>query len=436
MIGDEVDQSVRPADAAQPAGTIQAAPAVQRARPSEYDVIVVGLGAMGSSAVYQLARRGLRVLGLEQFTPAHAYGSSHGGSRIVRKAYFEKPDYVPLLIRAYELWDELAASFGEQLFTRCGALMIGRPDSPVVAGTLESARRWNLPHEVLDQAALRARFPQFALPADHVAVFEADAGFVRPEVAVLANLELAAEAGAELWFDTTVESIELGPAGVHLSAGGEQLSAPKVVLATGAWADRLANLDGFGLGVQRQTAHWFQPGRLADFAADRFPVYVWDVPVPTGAPIAQLYGFPCMAGETVVKAALYHDGSPATADPDSLDRSVTAADYGRVADLLAGTIPDLAGGPPVRSDVCMYPCAADNDFMLGLHPGSSGRVVLALGFAGHGFKFVPVVGEIAADLVIEGATRHDIGFLAPDRFRAPDRATSSGPGPGKVARSG
>jgi sarcosine oxidase len=385
---------------------------------------------------------------LEQFTPAHSFGSSHGASRIVRKAYFERPDYVPLLVRTYELWDELSATFGEQLFTRCGALMIGRPDSPVVAGTLDSVRRWNLPHEVLDPAGLRARFPQFALPADQVAVFEAGAGYVRPEAAVLANVELAVEAGAELWFDTTVESIELGPSGVHLSADGEQLSAPKVVLATGAWADRLANLDGFGLGVQRQTVHWFQPGQLADFAPDRFPVYVWDVPVPPGAPIAQLYGFPQLAGETLVKAALYHDGSLATADPDALDRSVTAADYGRVADLLAATIPGLAGGPPVRSEVCMYPCAADDDFMLGLHPGSSGRVVLAVGFAGHGFKFVPVVGEIVADLVTDGATRHDIAFLAPDRFRvpdrapspdhapSPDRATSSGPGPGIVAQSG
>jgi sarcosine oxidase len=387
-------------------------------KPSEYDVIVVGLGAMGSSAAYQLARRGLRVLGLEQFTPAHSYGSSHGGSRIVRKAYFEGPDYVPLLARAYELWDELSASFGEQLFTRCGALMIGRPDSEVVAGTLASVRRWNLPHEVLDPAGLRARFPQFALPADQMAVFEAGAGYVRPEAAVLANVELAVEAGAELWFDTTVESIELGPSGVHLSADGEQLSAPKVVLATGAWADRLANLDGFGLGVQRQTVHWFQPVQPADFAADRFPVYLWEVPTPPTAPIAQLYGFPCMPGETLAKAALYHDGSPATVDPDSLDRTVTPADYDRVRDLLAGTLPGLAGAAPVRSDVCMYPCSADNEFMLGLHPGSSGRVVLAVGFGGHGFKFLPVVGEIVAELVLEGRTRHDIGFLAPERVRA------------------
>ena len=384
---------------------------------SEYDVIVIGLGGMGSAAAYQLARRGQRVLGLEQFTPAHTLGSSHGGSRIVRKAYFERPDYVPMLVRAYTLWDELSADFGEQLFTRNGALMIGRPDSPVVAGALASARQWDLPHELLDAAAMRERFGQFALPADQVAVLDLDAGFIRPEVAVLANLELAADAGAELWFDTVVESIELGPGGVHLSAGGEQLTAPKVVLATGAWGDRLAGLDDLGLGVERQTVHWYRAGRLADFAPDRFPAYLWDVPVAAGEPDAQIYGFPCLTGENLVKAALYHDGSPATADPDALDRTVTEADYGRLGGLLADCLPGLDSAAPVRSETCMYPCAGDNDFVLGLHPGSSGRVVLAVGFGGHGFKFTPVVGEIVADLVIDGSTRHEIGFLAPTRFR-------------------
>lgn len=382
----------------------------------DWDVIVVGLGAMGSSAAYQLARRGQRVLGIEQFTPAHTFGSSHGGSRIVRKAYFEKPDYVPLLIRSYQLWDELSASYGEALFTRCGALMIGRPDSPVVAGALASARQWQLPYQLLDAAAMRARFSQFALPADQVAVFESDAGLVRPEAAVLANLELAVDAGAELWFDTVVESVELVAGGVELTASGERLQAAKVVLATGAWADRLANLNRFPLGVQRQTVHWFQAESLADFAPERCPVYIWDVPVPAGQPSAELYGFPYLAGDSGVKAALYHDGSAADVDPDVLDRTVTERDHARLSALLAEALPGLVGAP-VRSEVCMYPSTSDDDFLLGLHPGSSGRVVLAVGMSGHGFKFLPVVGEIVAELVVEGQTRHEIGFLSPDRFR-------------------
>lgn len=384
---------------------------------NEYDVIVVGLGGMGSAAAYQLAKRGQRVLGLEQFTPAHTLGSSHGGSRIVRKAYFERPDYVPMLVRAYELWDELSADFGEQLLTRNGALMIGRPDSPVVAGSLASARQWGLAYELLDAAAMRERFGQFALPDDQVAVLDIDAGFARPEATVLANLELAVDAEAELWFDTVVDSIELGPSGVHLSAGGEQLTAPKVVLATGAWGDRLTNLDELGLGVQRQTVHWYHTDQLADFAPERFPAYLWDLPVTPGEPDTQIYGFPCLPGEKLVKAAVYRNGSPPTANPDALDRTVTEADYGRLGRVLADCLPGLASAAPVRSETCMYPCAADDDFVLGLHPGSSGRVVLAVGFSGHGFKFTPVVGEIVADLVIDGRTRHEIGFLAPTRFR-------------------
>ncbi|MFL6162012.1 MAG: N-methyl-L-tryptophan oxidase [Jatrophihabitantaceae bacterium] len=382
---------------------------------TDCDVIVVGLGGMGSAAACQLARRGLRVLGIEQFGPAHSFGSSHGGSRIVRKAYFESPAYVPMLMRSYQLWDELSAEFGEQLFTRCGALMMGDRQSPVVTGALASASRWRLPYELLDAAELRRRYPQFQLPPEQWAVYEADAGYAMPEAAVLANLELAIDAGAELWFDTVVESVELGADGVHVGAADEELRAPKVVLATGAWADRLARLDRLPLTVTRQSVHWFATERPADFAAERFPVYLWDAPVPAGTPDVQLYGFPWLPRETGVKAALYRDSSTVPVDPDKLDRTVTARDVLPVRELLARLLPDLSG-EPVGSSICMYPAAAGDDFVLGMHPGSSGRVVLAVGFAGHGFKFSPVVGEIVADLVTTGASRLDIGFLSPDRF--------------------
>ena len=383
---------------------------------SEYDVIVAGLGAMGSAAAYSLATRGQRVLGIEQFTPAHRLGSSHGGTRIVRKAYFEKPDYVPLLVRAYQLWDELSAAFGSQLFTRCGALMIGAPDSAVVSGTLASARRWGLPHEVLDSARLRARYPQFALPEDQLAVYEADAGFVCPEVTVLANLELAADAGADLWFDTVVEQVELGPGGVHLVAGGEELHAPRAVIATGAWAGRLANLDKYPIQAQRQTVHWLRPRTsAADFAPEVFPVYLWSFPVAPGADRLEVYGFPHQPGDEGVKAAFYHDWLNLDVDPDTMERTVSEAECQALSQVLAPALPGLSGDC-ATSQVCLYPSTPDDDFVLGVHPGSSGRVVLALGFGGHGFKFVPVVGEIVADLVTEGATRHDIGFLSPERF--------------------
>jgi sarcosine oxidase len=381
-----------------------------------YDVIVVGLGAMGSSAAYHLARRGQRVLGLEQFTPAHDRGSSHGGTRIVRQAYFEKPDYVPLLRRSYQLWDELAAASGQQLLTRCGALMIGPRQGAVVAGTLESAARWDLPVEVLDPAAMRSRYPQFALPADHVAVLEANAGFALAEPSVLANLELARRAGADLRFETEMESIELGPAGVRVQAGGIDVIASRVVLATGAWASNLAALDLTPIQVQRQTVHWYEPvagpAALADYDAERFPVYLWEWPGEPGQPPTEIYGFPCQPGDGGAKAGVYRDGR--ATDPDELDRVVTDADAANLESLLAKAIPGLLGRR-LKGSACMYAGVPDDDFVLGFHSRTGSRVVLAVGFSGHGFKFMPVVGEIVADLVIDGETKHDIAFLSPTR---------------------
>ncbi|MCW2523022.1 MAG: N-methyl-L-tryptophan oxidase [Frankiales bacterium] len=371
---------------------------------------------MGSSAAYHLARRGQRVLGLEQFTPAHDRGSSHGGTRIVRQAYFERPDYVPLLRRSYELWDELSVQSGRELFVRCGALMIGRPDSAVVAGTVKSAQQWDLPVETLDRAAMRARYPQFSLPEDHIAVLEANAGYALAEPSVLANLELASDAGAELWFETAMESIELGPDGVRIQAGGLEVIAAKVVLATGAWASTSLALELAPIGVLRQTVHWYEPAggqaALVDFDPQRFPVYLWEWPGEEGARPTEIYGFPRVSGDPGVKAGIYRDGSPA--HPDQLDRVVTDADAANLERYLAKALPGLLG-PRLRGSACMYAGVPDDDFVIGFHPRSGARVVLAVGFSGHGFKFMPVVGEIVADLVIDGETIHDIDFLAPDR---------------------
>jgi sarcosine oxidase len=270
---------------------------------------------------------------------------------------------------------------------------------------------------VLDRAAMRERFPQFSLPEDHVAVFEANAGYAKAEPSVLATIELALEAGAELWFDTEVESIQLGPSGVHIDAADTEVVAPRAVLATGAWASRLGNVDLFGITAQRQTVHWWEPtggaGSLGDYSADRFPVYLWEWPTEPGGQPTEIYGFPHQPGDAGVKCALYRDGLDT--DPDQLDRVVTERDADRLAPLLASALPGL-DGRWLSGSACMYAGVPDDDFVLGMHPGASGRVVLALGFSGHGFKFMPVVGEIVADLVIEGTTRHEIAFLAPERL--------------------
>ncbi|MFN2518400.1 MAG: N-methyl-L-tryptophan oxidase [Jatrophihabitantaceae bacterium] len=375
-----------------------------------YDVIVLGLGGMGSAAARQLARRGAAVLGLEQFTPAHALGSSHGDTRIVRTAYFEHPDYVPLLRRAYRLWDELGAAIGRPLLVRTGALMIGAPDSAVVTGTLASAHRWDLAHELLDAGQLRQRYPQFRLRSHEVAVFEADAGYVDPEDTVRAHLTLARRDGAELRFGAKVTAWRPDGDGVLVDFDGGRARARSLVLAAGAWTAALAPGLGVPLRVGRRVMHYLSPRTdAAQFDAIRFPVYFFDTGPGDG-----IYGFP-LVGEASngVKVGFHYRGGDA--DPDTVNREVSAAERDEMRALLAERIPDLAG-EHVDARVCMYTLTPDENFVIDLLPGSSGRVTVAAGFSGHGFKFTPVVGEILADLALSGATEQPIDFLSATRF--------------------
>jgi sarcosine oxidase len=377
---------------------------------SEYDVIVLGLGGMGSATARQLAARGARVLGLERFTPAHDLGASHGDSRIVRMAYFEKPDYVPLLRRAYELWDELGADVGHELFVRTGALMIGAADTAVVAGTVASVRQWDLPHEVLDHQAMAVRYPQFGLQAGEMAVYEEDAGYVNPEEVVRAHLKLAARDGAELRFEAQVTGWRADADAVVVALGEEEIRADKLVIAAGAWTPTMVPQLDVPMRVGRRVMHYMEPVvSVDDFAADRFPVYIFQ----TG-PGDEIYGFPFIGSpSTGVKVGFHHRGPDV--DPDEIDRVVSDLEEEEMRELLADRIPGIAGRH-VQSKVCMYTLTPDEDFVIDQLPNSYGRVCVAAGFSGHGFKFTPVVGEILADLALTGETGHPIKFLAADRF--------------------
>ena len=374
-----------------------------------YDVIVVGLGAMGSATAAALARRGVDVLGVEQFGAVHDRGSSHGASRIVRMAYFEHPDYVPLLQRAYEGWARLEATTGRRLITWCGALMIGRPDGGVVAGTLDSASRWELPHQLLDGAAMAEAFPQFVLDDGEVAVFERNAGVVHPEHAVRSQLDDAAAHGAALRFESAVGGWEIADGGVVVDVGGTTASARRLVITAGPWARRAARPPV----PPRSRAHRDVPLRAArrrHFAAERFPAFVWELDDGDS-----LYGMAEPATGTC-KFGFHHRRTPT--DPDHLDRSVSSAEKGAMDEQLAARIPGLAG-PCIATTVCMYTMTPDEHFVIGHLPGSDGVVTVAAGFSGHGFKFAPVVGEILADLAIDGGTEAPIALFDPTRFDAP-----------------
>ncbi len=370
-----------------------------------YDVIVIGLGGMGSAAARALVARGARVLGLERFGPAHALGASHGGSRIIRMAYFEDPAYVPLLRTAFDLWRRLEAESGQRLLDRCGGLFLGPPGSQVYAGTLLAAREHDLEHQVLNSAQVRRRYPVLAPDEQTSAVYETVAGIVPPEAAVAAHLLLAARAGAELRFDTQVLSWAAEGSGVvvHTAAGAHR--AARLVLAPGAWAPTLLDLPGLPLRVERRVQMWFAPtGQHEAFAA--LPVWVWE-----RADGLEFYGFPLRDG--AVKVALHNRG--AGCDPDTVDRAVSDSEVEQMRDVLRGSLPALAVGPLVRAAACTYTLTPDGHFVLALHPRYP-QVSVACGFSGHGFKFTPVVGEVLADLALHGVTSLPIALFDPARL--------------------
>ena len=372
-----------------------------------FDVIVIGLGGMGSAAVYQLARRGKRVLGLERHTPAHDRGSSHGQSRIIRQAYLEHPDYVPLLLRAYELWKQIEQDTAQELMTLTGGLMLGLPNSPTVVGSIRSAQEHGLAYEILDAAEINRRFPPIQPSADTIALYEKKAGFVRPEASVSAHLQQAAQLGATLHFEEPVQRWEAKGDRVEVTTSQGTYEADRVVISPGAWAPELLGLD-LPLTVERQVMYWFEPiGGIEPFLSDRFPIYIWEV---EGG--EQFYGFPAQGTQEGVKVAFFYRGVPC--NPETVDRHVSATDIEYMRSYIAKHIPAL-NSRCLNAITCLYTTAPDHHFIVGFHPEHP-QVVLASPCSGHGYKFASVIGEILADLAINGKTNHALSLFDPMRF--------------------
>lgn len=351
---------------------------------------------MGSAAAAHLAARGQRVLGLEQFQPAHDQGSSHGRSRVIRLAYFEHPAYVPLLRRAYELWRRLETDTGRRLLQVTGGLMIGAPDSEVVSGSLRSAREHGLAHEMLDAAEIHRRFPPFTPRQETVGFYESEAGSLFPEEAIRAHLDVAADGGALLHFDEPVDDWRVTASGtVEVTTSRARYEAGRVVLAPGPWASQLFKLPDLPLTVEPQMLYWFEPaGGSSLCSPGRFPIYIWDL-----GDGVQFYGFPADE-EGRVKVAFFRTKN---------------GDESSLRSALAPCLPSLASGSLVATTSCRYTLTPDHHFVIGRHPDHA-QVVIASPCSGHGYKFASVVGEILADLAIGGATRHPIGLFSPARL--------------------
>ena len=372
-----------------------------------YDVIVIGLGGMGSAAAYHLASRGRRVLGLEQFEPLHERGSSHGLTRIIRLAYHEDPAYVPLLRRAYELWHDLETDAGEQLLITTGSLEGGPEDGPTFRGALEAARLHDLPHEVLDASELRRRYPAYAGfdPSTRI-VFQADGGFLLAEPTMRAHHEGARGRGAELRFGEAVQRWEPVGDGVRVETEARTYEADRLVVCAGAWAQTLVpSLDRLAV-PERQVLAWLRPIRPALFDVDQFPVFLIDVDE------GSFYGFPLHDGHGFKLGKYHHLLEPI--DPDDPDRSVRPQDEALLRAFAERYFPDGAG-PVEMLKACMFTNSPDEHFVLDRLPDAP-QVAVFAGESGHGYKFCSVVGEILADLTIDGATRHDIGLFRIGRF--------------------
>jgi sarcosine oxidase len=372
------------------------------------DVIVIGGGGMGSAAAAEISRRGRSVILLDRFPPPHDRGSSHGQSRLIRLAYFEHPDYVPLLHEAYRLWRRLEADVGRALLTESGLVLCGPPDGEAVRGTLHAAAVHGLEVECLDAATGMARHPGLRLPADWLVVHEPRGGWLRVEDCVRAGLDLAVRHGARLDTPVTVRGWSRTGSGFVVDTDRGRYAAERLVIAAGPWAGALVDLPALPLVVLRKGLFWFQPAveHRGTLAAGAFPCFAFDTPA------GFYYGFPAIEGGAVKVAE--HSGGTVVTDPLTVDRGIDAGELARVEEILAAHLP-AACGPRVAAATCLYTMSPDGHFILGPHPRHPG-VAIAAGFSGHGFKFASVVGAILADLALEGATDHPIGFLSPERF--------------------
>ena len=379
-----------------------------------FDFIVAGVGSMGSAACYYLAKQGYSVLGLEQFTITHTHGSHSGQTRIIRKAYFEHPDYIPLLQRAYENWKHLEWETGEQIYYPTGILYAGPKGHSMLDGVKNSAALYQINLEQPDAALAKEKFPEFNLPKDYEMLFEADAGFLLAEKAIKLYVRQAEMNGATIHTGESVISWKKEDDGVFVTTNSTTYHCKKLIITAGAWSAKLLPGIAKNLTITRQILAWMKPKKPEAFAMGKFPCWLIATEQQNGA----YYGFPLLPstdfpGPAGMKMALHYPG--AATDPDAVDRNINADDIDHIVRFLHSYLPNSCLSV-VDTSTCLYCNSPDENFVIDNLPGMEDAVCVAWGFSGHGFKFVSVVGEILADLAITGKTNLPIGFLNARRF--------------------
>ncbi len=362
-----------------------------------FDTIVLGLGAMGSAAALACAQRGQKVVGLEQFPLVHDQGSSHGHSRIIREAYYEHPAYVPLVQDAFRRWHDLEGQIGRSLLTRCACANIGPSNSEIIQGVQRAAGEHRLSIETWNAQTIRSNIPALNVPYDHIAVVEANAGWLKVEECVHSMQQSATNLGATLHGQEQVTSWSCTPHHVEVITDKGNYQAGHLIITAGPWAGQTLSELGLPLRVMRQQQLWFTPleANATHYAAPQLPIFIIDTPE------GHFYGIPSQAGPGVKIAQ--HYGAPELLSPDAINRSFQHQDLVPVRQFLNNYLPTLTLAPLASSAVCIYTLSRDRHFIIDRHPHHE-RVALATGFSGHGFKFAPVIGEMLADL-LEGKSR-------------------------------
>jgi sarcosine oxidase len=374
----------------------------------EYDAIVIGVGGMGSAALYHLAQRGWKALGLEQFDVPHEMGSSHGYSRMIRYTLQEHPSYVPLVRRSYELWHQLENASKEKLLVTTGSIRAGHAESEYFQGAVAACEEHHIPYEVLTGPEVSRRFPGYQLDHDIAAVYQADGGFLLPERCIVNHVNAALEAGAEVHGRERVLEWEPSGEGVVVNTTRGTYRGGRLIVSAGAWASKVASpLESYAV-AERQVLGWFQPSRPELFRPDRFPVF--SVEFEEG----RFYGYPSY-GIPGFKVGRYHHLGQKV-DPDTMDREAHAEDEMVLRAFTRRYMP-LAAGPTLALKTCMFTNSPDEHFILDVLPDHP-QVSIAAGFSGHGFKFSSVIGEIMADLAQRGESRHDLTLFRLSRFGA------------------
>jgi len=371
-----------------------------------YDVGIIGTGTMGSAAAYHLARRGRSVIAFEQFGIVHEFGSHSGTTRIIRRAYHESPEYVPLVLRSEELWEELEKATGQQMMFRTGALCLGPENSDLLNGALLACKQYNLPFDLFSSAEVMQKWPQFRLPQNWQACFDHLAGFLIVELCIRSHAQLAIQSGAKIMDHTKVTGFKTEGSAIQVQTDRGSFRVGSLIVCAGAWTTRLLNELQIPITIKRKSVVWMKPRNPADYSMGTFPIFLSEVEQ------GLLYGFP-LYEHTGVKIA-NHSSKGEPVNPDTVDRVFHDSDAADVRDFAGKYLPGITN-EIVEGKVCLYSLTPDEDFLIDRHPHQE-NIIVAAGFSGHGFKFSPVIGEILADLATEGKTVHHIEKFRISRF--------------------